>query len=500
MKRTIKTVLVANRGEIAVRVMRTCREMGIRTVAVYSDIDRLSPHVRQADIAFHIGAPAASESYLNQAKILDVAQKSGADAIHPGYGFLSENSGFAEAVLAQGLAFIGPGPEAMRLLGHKTSARKLAQSLGVPTVPGTLEPLHSSTDAVSYAKKVGYPVLLKAAGGGGGKGMRVVRKESEMHSAFSTATSEAKSAFGDGSIFLEKYIEQPRHIEIQVLADSHGNALHLGERECSIQRRHQKIVEESPSPVVDKALRTQLVEAALQLIKAGGYVNAGTIEFILDQDHRFYFLEMNTRLQVEHPVTEMRTGIDLVHEQIRVASGEQLSMRQDGITFRGHAIECRIYAEDSLNSFLPSPGEIVHLRAPSGFGIREDRGVEEGSIISPYYDPLIAKLITWGNTRSEALTRMATGLSAYELYGVRNNLDLCRWIVTHPLFSGGEFSTTFLDACFTPDVLERLPDNLLEVMAAAAVHFVQNSNHSIRKFKPQAPASRWRDQLGDTMH
>ncbi len=500
MKRTIKTILIANRGEIALRVMRTCREMGIRTVAVYSDIDRLSPYVRHADAAFHIGAPAASESYLNQEKILDVARKSGADAIHPGYGFLSENAAFAEAVLKAGVAFVGPGPKAMKLLGHKTSARKLAESLGIPTVPGTLDPLHSSTDAITHARKVGYPILLKAAGGGGGKGMRVVRTESEMHSAFSTARSESKSAFGDESIFLEKYIENPRHIEIQVLADSHGNAVHLGERECSIQRRHQKIVEESPSPVVDTTLRSQLVEAALQLIRAGGYVNAGTIEFIVDAEGHYYFLEMNTRLQVEHPVTEMRTGIDLVREQIRVASGEPLSFRQEDIVFRGHAIECRVYAEDSHNSFLPSPGEIVHLRAPSGHGIREDRGVEEGSVISPYYDPLIAKLIAWGNSRGEAIARMSSALADYELYGVRNNLDLCRWIVTHPQFIKGEFSTTFLDARFRPEELKDWTDTLLELCAAAAVYFMRNSNHSTREMKSSGTASKWREQLADTMH
>ncbi len=499
MKRTIRKVLIANRGEIALRIIRTCREMGVGTVAVFSDIDREAMYVRYADEACHVGPPQASESYLDQRKILDAAKRSGADAIHPGYGFLSENAAFASLVESEGIAFIGPGAESMKLLGHKTSARRLAESLGIPTVPGTIEPLKDVNEAEHYASKVGYPVLLKAAGGGGGKGMRVVRSAGEMASSFGMARSEATSAFGDPNIFLEKYVERPRHIEVQVLCDTHGNAVHLGERECSVQRRHQKIIEESPSVAVSEKLRAQLVEAALQLVHAGNYVNAGTIEFILDAAGNFYFLEMNTRLQVEHPVTEMRTGIDLVREQIRIAEGRPLSFKQADIHFRGAALECRIYAEDSFNSFLPSTGEIVRLHAPAGFGVREDRGVEEGSIISPYYDPLLAKLVTWGATREECLARMARALSEYELFGVRNNLDLCHWIVTNPLFARGDFSTGFLAENFNPEKLLTTREHLRKVAALSAVMEARKNHQFNLSIIPDQPKSRWRQENSESM-
>ena len=469
-QRAIGKILIANRGEIAVRIIRTCREMGIRTVAVYSDIDRTMPHVLMADEAYLIGAAPPRESYLAIEKIVDIARRSQADAVHPGYGFLSERPDFAERVAAEGLAFVGPRFEAIRTMGDKIEARKLVSSAGVPVVPGTAGPIDSEEHARSFCDEAGLPVLIKAAAGGGGKGMRVVHRLDELASAFRGARAEALGAFGDPRLYLEKYIENPRHIEIQVLGDKHGNAIHLGERECSIQRRHKKLIEETPSVIVDEEMRGKMGRTAVSAAKACGYDNAGTIEFLVDEKRNFYFLEMNTRLQVEHPVTEMRTGIDLVAAQIRIAMGEPLSWHQEEITFRGHAMECRICAEDPGNDNLPSTGVITHLRPPSGIGIREDRGVEVGGAVSVYYDPLISKLVSWGSTREEARTRMVRALREYELLGVKTNIPLHLFILEHPQFVRGEIDTHFLPKHFSPDLLPRLPEtSYLAAAIAVAV-------------------------------
>jgi len=444
-----KKILVANRGEIAVRIMRTCRELGIRTVAVFSEADRLALHVRMADEAYHIGAAPARESYLVQEKILAAAKQSGAEAIHPGYGFLSENPEFADAVAHAGLVFIGPPGAAMRKMGDKTAARKLMNSAGVPIVPGILDPIADIDAARQIADEIGYPVLLKAAAGGGGKGMRLVHKPEDLAPFFRTAASEAQSAFGDGRVYLEKYVAGPRHIEFQVFADSHGNAIHLGERECSIQRRHQKVVEEAPSALLDEKTRRQMGEAAVAAVKSCGYVNAGTIEFIVDKHRHFYFLEMNTRLQVEHPVTEMVTGLDLVKLQLEIAAGGKLPLTQEEVQWRGHAVECRIYAEDPESNFIPAIGRISHLHKPDGFGLREDSGVYEGGEISVYYDPMISKLIAWGATRAEAIRRMRRALREYEIGGVKTTIPFCLWVLEHEKFCAGDFDTHFVPNFFT---------------------------------------------------
>ena len=396
MTTTIKKLLIANRGEIAVRVIRACRELGIATVAVFSEADREAPHVLLADEAYPIGPPPAVESYLVIDKLVGVARRAGADAVHPGYGFLAENARFAEACTQAGLTFVGPPPAAIRAMGDKTSARKIARDLKVPMVPGTLEPIRSDDEARTLGRQIGYPVMLKAAMGGGGKGMRLVRQESELADALRAARSEAGAAFGDASVYLERAVIEPRHVEIQVLADAHGTVVHLGERECSIQRRHQKLIEESPSPVVDAELRARMGEAACRVARAAGYVNAGTVEFLLDAERNFYFLEMNTRLQVEHPVTEMVTGIDLVREQLRVAAGQPLGYAQADVTWRGWAIECRINAEDPFAGWIPSPGTITGLRPAAGPWVREDSGAYEGYTVPRWYDTLLAKLIVWG--------------------------------------------------------------------------------------------------------
>jgi propionyl-CoA carboxylase alpha chain len=451
---TIRKLLVANRGEIAVRVMRTCRELGIRTVAIYSDADRNMPHVARADEAYRIGPPPSRESYLQMEKIIDVARRAGADAIHPGYGFLSENARFAEMVADAGLNFVGPQARSIAAMGDKTEARRLVQAAGVPTVPGTPGPVESETEGMAFCALHGFPALIKAAAGGGGKGMRIVRAGEEFAGSFRAAQSEALSAFGDGRVFLEKYLENPRHIEFQILADTFGNTVHLGERECSIQRRHQKVVEETPSVVMTDALRAEMGRTAVMAAKACGYVNAGTIEFLVDEDLHYYFLEMNTRLQVEHPVTELRTGVDLVALQLHVAQGDPLPFRQEEIAFRGHAIECRICAEDIENDFMPSTGRILHLRPAQGPGIREDRGVEEGCEIPVYYDSMISKLVVWAQGRGEALRKMERALEEYEITGVKTNIPLCLFVIRHPDFASGRFSTHFLGEHFSP---ERLP-------------------------------------------
>ncbi len=440
-----KKILIANRGEIAVRVIRACREMGIPSVAVFSDVDRASLHVRKADEAYHIGPAAAAESYLNFGKILGVAKLSGADAIHPGYGFLSENAKFADACAEAGIKFIGPTAASMEMMGSKTRARQHMEKAGIPFVPGTSRGLESAAEAEEVAEKIGYPVMLKAAAGGGGKGMRLVHTRAELKSALESAQSEAQRSFGDSEVYIEKGIVNPRHIEMQILADEHGNTVYVGERECSIQRRHQKVLEESPSPLVDPDMRRRMGEIAVRVAQAAKYTNAGTIEFLSDQDKNFYFLEMNTRLQVEHPVTEMITGLDLVHLQIRIAAGEKLPFKQEDVQIRGHAIECRIYAEDPDNNYFPSPGKITLLLAPSGPGIRRDSGMYEGWTVPIDYDPLLAKLIGYGTDRPQAISRLVRALNEYFVGGIKTNISLFRRILSDPNFQSGKLDTGYLD-------------------------------------------------------
>ncbi|MFN2577801.1 MAG: acetyl/propionyl/methylcrotonyl-CoA carboxylase subunit alpha [Pyrinomonadaceae bacterium] len=440
-----RKILIANRGEIAVRVIRACRDLRISPVAIYSQVDAGSLHVRVADEAFCVGPAASTESYLNIESIIDVAKKARAEAIHPGYGFLAENAEFARAVSAAGLIFIGPTADAMDIMGSKTSARRAAIGAGAPVVPGTTEALKNLEDARETAAAFGYPIMLKASAGGGGKGMRQVMHESELRSAFEGAQSEAASAFGDSEVYLEKVVEQPRHIEIQIIADQQGNYVHLGERECSIQRRHQKVIEECPSPINDLGLRARMGETAIKIAKTVNYVGAGTVEFLVsDKTRDFYFLEMNTRLQVEHPVTELVTGIDLVREQIRVAAGVPLSFTQDQLNWNGHAIECRVYAEDPDNNFLPSPGRIDFLRVPAGPGIRDDGGVTEGDEVSIYYDPMISKLAAWGRSRDEAIDRLRRALDEYAVGGIKTTLSFFREVVRDQEFIEGRLDTGFI--------------------------------------------------------
>jgi len=464
-----KKILIANRGEIAVRVIRACREMGITAVAVYSDVDRAALHVRKADEAYSIGPAPAAESYLNIVKILAVAERAGADAIHPGYGFLSENAKFAEACVEAGVKFIGPSAASIEMMGSKTRARQEMEKAGVPFVPGTSRGLESVEEAEQVAKKIGYPVMLKAAAGGGGKGMRLVHAPSDLRSALEGAQSEAQRSFGDNEVYIEKAIVNPRHIEVQVLADEHGNTVYLGERECSIQRRHQKVLEESPSPLVDADMRRRMGEVAVRVAQAAGYTNAGTVEFLVDPEKNFYFLEMNTRLQVEHPVTELTTGLDLVHLQIRIAAGERLPFTQDDVRIRGHAIECRIYAEDPDNQFFPNPGRITLLLAPSGPGIRRDSGMYEGWNVPIDYDPLLAKLIGYGTDRSQAISRLVRALNEYFVGGIKTNISLFRRILRDADFQAGRLDTGYLDRLLERGEKLELADSAgTEVAAIAA--------------------------------
>jgi acetyl-CoA carboxylase biotin carboxylase subunit len=484
-----KKVLIANRGEIAVRVMRACREMGIASVAIFSEVDRNALHVIKADEAYSVGPASARESYLNITKILDVAKRCGAEAIHPGYGFLSENAQFARACAEAGIKFIGPPPSAMELMGSKTRARTAMQTAGVPMVPGSARGL-TLAEAEEMAASVGFPVMIKAAAGGGGKGMRLVKSPAEMKSSFETAQSEALRSFNDGEIYVEKFIENPRHIEIQVLGDEHGNVVFLGERECSVQRRHQKVIEEAPSSVIDEDMRQRMGAVAVQAAKSAGYTNAGTIEFLVDQKRNFYFLEMNTRLQVEHPVTELVTGLDLVHLQLRVASGEKLPFRQEDIVLRGHAIECRVYAEDPENNFFPSPGKITKLLRPSGPGVREDSGVFQGWTVPLDYDPMLSKLIVYAADRPAAIIRMKRALDEYFVGGIKTNLQLFRRILEHPDFVSGRIDTGFLDRLLsTKSDLAAGTEEMAEIAAFSAALFAATSQKTAQNSSSAAGGS-----------
>lgn len=449
----MKKILVANRGEIALRIMRSCREMGIKTVAVYSEADRNAPFVKYADEAVCIGPPPSNQSYLLGNKIIEVAQKLKVEGIHPGYGFLSENAEFAAAVKKAGIIFIGPSPEAMDIMGDKLSAKAAAKKYNIPMVPGSEGAITSVEEGKKIALATGFPLLIKASAGGGGKGMRIVERIEEFEEQMKLAVSEATSAFGDGSVFIERYVAGPRHIEIQILGDSHGNIVYLFERECSIQRRHQKVIEEAPSSVLTPEIRKAMGECAVNVGKACNYEGAGTVEFLLDENKNFYFLEMNTRLQVEHPVTEMITGIDLVKEQIKVARGEKLSFAQSDLKIHGHSLEVRVYAEDPTNNFLPDIGKLVTYKRPQGLGVRVDDGFEEGMDIPIYYDPMIAKLVTFGKDRDEAISRMLRAIDDYQITGVETTLSFCRFVLKHEAFTSGNFDTHFIKHHYSPEML-----------------------------------------------
>jgi acetyl-CoA carboxylase biotin carboxylase subunit len=496
----VKKILIANRGEIAVRVIRACRDMGIATVAIYSECDRAALHVRLADEAWPVGANPPRESYLRIETIIDVAKKSGSDAVHPGYGFLAENEDFAAAVRDAGLIFIGPTPEAIALMGSKTAARQAAIKARVPVVPGTENPLADSVpddEVLAIAESIGYPLMLKAVAGGGGKGMRMVAAPADLPGALRAARSEAGSAFGDSAVYLERRIMHPRHIEVQLLGDQHGTVLPFVERECSLQRRHQKVVEESPSLAVSAETRRAMTSAAAAVARSVGYTNAGTIEFLLDEDERFYFLEMNTRLQVEHPITEMVTGVDLVAWQIRIARGEKLTLDPEALlTPRGHAVECRVYAEDPDSNFMPSPGKIVGLRVPHGPGVRDDSGAYEGGEVPIYYDPMISKLITWGETRPDALARMRRALAEYEVRGIKTTIPFFQWVLDDEDFVAGRFDTGFIDRKLAArnGAPLRSPSDEQYEMAAIAAALAQMARVSTAPAAAAAASSRWKDQ------
>ncbi len=467
-----KKVLVANRGEIAVRVMRTLREMGIRTVTVFSDPDRTALHTLMADEAYPLGGTTSAESYLRGEKIVEVARRSGAEAIHPGYGFLSENADFAELCRKNGIVFIGPPPSAIRRMGDKVTSREIMTAAGVPVVPGFDKPGMTEADVLAFAEKVGFKVMIKASAGGGGKGMRKVNAAEELTKALRAARSEAGSSFGDDHVYVEKFVEHPRHIEIQVLADDHGNVIYLGERDCSIQRRHQKVIEEAPSPFVTPEMRRKMGETAVQATRAADYRNAGTVEFLVDKNRNFYFLEMNTRLQVEHPVTEWITGLDLVTEQLRIAAGEAISVKQEDVRLTGHAVECRIYAEDPENNFMPSPGRIQRLSTPAGPGIRDDSGIYQGGEISVYYDPLISKLTVFAPNREMAIRRMCRALSEYIVAGIKTNIAFHRKVLNHPEFVSGDHDTTFVERHIDELMQRATGDDPLAIVAAAVCYYL----------------------------
>ncbi|UAB83699.1 acetyl-CoA carboxylase biotin carboxylase subunit [Zunongwangia sp. SCSIO 43204] len=447
-------ILVANRGEIALRVLKTIQKMGIKTVAIFSEADRNAPHVKFADEAVCVGPAPSNQSYLLGDKIIEICKELNVDGIHPGYGFLSENADFAEVVEKAGITFIGPHSKAIRIMGSKLAAKDAVKKYDIPMVPGIDEAITDTAEAKKIAKEIGYPILIKASAGGGGKGMRVVEQEKDLEDQMKRAISEAESAFGDGSVFIEKYVASPRHIEIQVLADTHGNTLHLFERECSVQRRHQKVIEEAPSIVLDEKLRDEMGKAAVRVAEACDYVGAGTVEFLFDESRNFYFLEMNTRLQVEHPVTEYITGIDLVEEQIKIARGEELSFKQDDLKITGHALELRVYAEDPMDNFLPSVGKLEKYKIPSGEKIRVDNGFEEGMDVPIYYDPMLAKLITYGKNREEAIQLMIKAIDDYQLEGVSTTLSFGKFVFEHEAFTSGNFDTHFVKKYYSPEKLQ----------------------------------------------
>ncbi|WP_339647840.1 acetyl-CoA carboxylase biotin carboxylase subunit [uncultured Salegentibacter sp.] len=465
----MKKILVANRGEIALRVMKTIQKMGIKTVAVFSKADRNAPHVKFADEAVCIGEAPSNESYLKGDKIIEVAKELDVDGIHPGYGFLSENAGFAENVEKNGITWIGPGSKAIKIMGSKLAAKDAVKEYDIPMVPGIDEAITDPEKAKKIAKEIGFPILIKASAGGGGKGMRIVEKEKDLEDQMKRAISEAESAFGDGSVFIEKYVSSPRHIEIQVLADSHGNYIHLFERECSVQRRHQKVVEEAPSVVLDSRLRKQMGKAAVKVAKACDYVGAGTVEFLFDEDQNFYFLEMNTRLQVEHPVTEYITGVDLVEQQIRIARGEKLKLLQEDLKIKGHAVELRVYAEDPMDNFMPSVGTLNKYSIPEGENIRVDNGFEEGMEVPIYYDPMLAKLITYGKTREEAIQLMLKAIKQYEVEGVMTTLPFGKFVFEHEAFRSGNFDTHFVKKYYSAEKLENEIEEEAKLAAIVAL-------------------------------
>lgn len=493
--RKINKILVANRGEIALRVMRSAKEMGIKTVAVYSEADRNALHVRFADEAVCVGGPKSSESYLRGDVIIDVCKQLHVDAIHPGYGFLSENAGFAKAVQEAGLIFIGPSPEAIELMGSKLAAKAAVAKYNIPMVPGTEHAITDIEEAKQIAQQVGFPILIKASAGGGGKGMRVVESIDMFEEQMHLAVSEAISAFGDGSVFIEKYIGSPRHIEIQVLGDTHGNIVHLFERECSIQRRHQKVIEEAPSAVLTPELREEMGRCAVNVAKACDYVGAGTVEFLLDENLNFYFLEMNTRLQVEHPVTEQITGLDLVKEQVLIAEGNPLQFKQEDLQINGHALELRVYAEDPANNFLPDIGKLETYKRPQGLGVRVDDGFEQGMDIPIYYDPMIAKLVTYGKDRQDAIEKMIRAIDEYQITGIETTLPFGKFVLQHEAFVSGNFDTKFIERYFTPEDLDAEPDTDAEEIAAAlAAMLLQERKPANNATATTAtdPTSNWR--------
>lgn len=490
----MKKILVANRGEIALRIMKSAKEMGISTVAVFSDADRNAPFARYADEAIHIGPAASALSYLRSEKIIEACKITGAEAIHPGYGFLSENARFAEQVQKEGLIFIGPDPKSIEMMGSKLSAKAAARKFNIPMVPGTEDAISNPEEARKIALEVGLPILIKASAGGGGKGMRIVEKIEDLEEQMTRAISEAESSFGDGSVFIERYVTGPRHIEVQVLADRHGNCVYLFERECSIQRRHQKVVEEAPSSLLTPQMRKAMGESAVNVARSCDYVGAGTVEFLVDSTNNFYFLEMNTRLQVEHPVTEMITGLDLVKEQIRIARGEKLSFSQEDLKINGHAIEVRVYAENPSNNFLPDIGKLTTYSRPTGPGVRVDDGFEEGMEIPIYYDPMIAKLVTHGANRDEAIARMSRAIDDYRIVGVETTLGFCKWAINHEAFRSGNFDTHFVPQYFKPECLNAESNRNEEVIAvlAGALAIVGDSDSSKSVVTSHNIPSRWR--------
>lgn len=488
----IKKVLVANRGEIAVRIIKACQEMNIKTVAIYSDVDKDALHVQLADETCSLGDPTPIESYLNIPKIIKFAKETCADAIHPGYGFLAENPDFAKTCSDVGIKFIGPSPKVISLMGDKIAAKKTMQKADVPVIPGYHGDKQDNKSLVKEGKKIGFPLLVKAAAGGGGKGMRIVHSEETLEESIESSKRESKSSFGNDTVFLEKYIDKPRHIEFQILADEHGNTIHLFERECSIQRRHQKIIEETPSPVMTKELRKKMGTAAVKAAKAAGYTNAGTVEFMVDGDLNFYFMEMNTRLQVEHPITEMTTGIDLAKWQLKIASGQKLTIKQEDLSQRGHAIECRIYAEDPSNGFLPSVGKLSKVETPTGPNIRDDTGIYIGMNVTPYYDPMLSKLVVSSENRKESIDKMIWALSQYVVLGVTTNITFLKQVLGHDMFKKGNITTHFIDNYFKDIDVSKKGLTVDAIISLAVYDAIHTKKHEIVRYKEADPHNPWR--------